>query len=239
VAHNLNRRSSDLQFFEFGKTYSTSGPGHYAEQEHLCLYVTGNRRDDSWKGKAEKSDIYYLKGITARLLQLAGQENPAFAPVTAEGLEEALEVRSSKSERLLLIGSVNAAKLDRFGIRQPVWYADINWPLLLKKATAHRIAFRELPRQLPVNRDLSIVVPRALPYATVEQAVKGIQLGKLKSIRLFDIFESDKLGKDRKAMAMSFSFLDEDKTLTDVEIDAMMGKIMQVFEKELEAEIRK
>mgnify|MGYP001041092735 CR=1 FL=1 len=239
VAHNLNRRSNDLLLFEFGKTYSTSGPGQYGEQEHLCLYVTGNRQEDGWKTKGEKADIYYLKGIATRVLQLTGQADLSFVPGAAEGLEETLEIKNRKGKHLATLGSVGNARLERFGIRQGVWFADFNWPVLLKEATEHQISFTELSRQLPVHRDLSIVIPKGLHYDKVEKTVKSIRLDKLKDIRLFDIFESEKLGKDRKSMAMSFTFLDKEKTLTDIEIDTMMCKIMHVFEKELEAEIRK
>lgn len=219
VVHNLNRRSNDLQLFEFGKTYSTSGIGAYSEQEHLCLYVTGNIKTDSWKSKSTKADIYYIKGIAERLFQLAG--------ISAPGND------------ILTYGPVPADKLQLFDIKQPVFYIDINWNVFVKQASSRQVKFRELPKQLPVYRDLAFVVPKVLSYETVEKTVDAIQLEKLINMQLFDIFESDKLGKDKKSMALSFTFLDEEKTLTDKEIDEMMSKIMRSFEKELEAEIRK
>lgn len=241
VAHNLNRRSSDLQFFEFGKTYNTTGPAHYTEQEHLCLYITGDQRQASWNTRAEKTDIYYLKGVAARLLQLIGQAADAidFTASAGEGLKEVLVVKDKKDEVLLLLGNTDTAVLNRFGIRQPVLFADFNWPLLLRHAGEQAIEFTELPRQMPVHRDLAIVIPRSLPYETIEKAVRSIKLDKLTEMQLFDIFESEKLGKDKKSMAMSFTFLDEQKTLTDSEVDTMMREIMSLFEKKLEAEIRK
>jgi phenylalanyl-tRNA synthetase beta chain len=105
--------------------------------------------------------------------------------------------------------------------------------------SGHEIKAAELPRQLPVLRDLALVVPRATEYGSLEKTVQKIKLEKLQGMQLFDVFESEKLGNDKKSMAVSFSFLDDEKTLTDKEIDGMMNKIMTAMETELSAEIRK
>ena len=99
--------------------------------------------------------------------------------------------------------------------------------------------FTELPRQNPVYRDLALIVEKNLPFETIEKTVEGIGLEKLRGVQLFDIFESEKLGKDKKSMAISFTFLDNEKTLTDKEIDGMMNRIMKTAEEKLKAEIRK
>ena len=96
-----------------------------------------------------------------------------------------------------------------------------------------------LPKQLPVYRDIAMIVKRSLPYEDVEKSISHIGLNKLKKVQLFDIFESEKLGADKKSLAISFTFMDEEKTLTDKEIDGMMSRIMKTFEEKLEAEIRK
>jgi phenylalanyl-tRNA synthetase beta chain len=101
------------------------------------------------------------------------------------------------------------------------------------------VEFRELPKQLPVQRDLAMIVESSLTFEKVEKAIQGARVGKLQDIKLFDIFQSEKLGKDKKSLAVSFTFLDEEKTLTDKEIDGMVGRIMDVLEKDLQAEIRK
>ncbi|MBC8033752.1 MAG: phenylalanine--tRNA ligase subunit beta [Chitinophagaceae bacterium] len=239
LAYNLNRRSNDLLFFEFGKTYTTPGPGSYDEQEHLCLYATGNIGKDAWKSKSAKVDLYYLKGLTRRILELAGLLHLPYRTIQKEGLEQALELHDSRGNQLITIGSVAPLKLEQFGIRQEVFYADLNWKLLYQHASEKEIRFSELPKQLPVQRDLSIVVSNNLPYDAIEKTLSIVNLKKLRDVQLFDIFESDKLGKGKKSMALSFNFLDEEKTLTDFEVDEMMTIIMGSFEKELQAEIRK
>ena len=239
VAHNLNRKNLNLQFFEFGKTYHTSGPGHYNEQEHVCLYITGQVKEDSWKGKGYGVDLYYLKGIVARILQLTGITATSWqAATTAQKLADSLEVKIN-NEVIATLGAVAPHELKRFDIKQPVFFADIDWELLLKKVAKGVLKVTELPRQLPVHRDLAMIVPKALPYTEVESTVKKVRIEKLQTVQLFDIFESEKLGADKKSLAVSFTFLDEEKTLTDKEIDGMMNKIMTALEKDLQAEIRK
>lgn len=238
IAHNLNRKNLDLQFFEYGKTYHKLAPGNYNEHEHVCLYITGQVKEDSWKGKGYAVDLYYIKGIVARILQLTGITATNWQSVTTQKLADGLEVKIN-NEVIAVIGAVAPHELKRFDIKQPVFYADIDWELLLKKVAKGILRVTELPRQLPVHRDLAMIVPKALPYADVEATVKKTRIEKLQNIQLFDIFESAKLGADKKSLAVSFTFLDEEKTLTDKEIDSMMNKIMTALEKELQAEIRK
>jgi phenylalanyl-tRNA synthetase beta chain len=237
IAHNLNRKNNDLRFFEFGKTYSTSGPGQYNEHEHLCLYITGQTQEDGWKGKGNMADIFYLKGIVARILLLTGVTKTSWQ-TSGQHLDNSLQVLINK-DILVQLGQVKPAELKRFDIKQPVFFADIDWELLLKQTANQALKVKELPKQLPVRRDLAMIVPKSLPFAEVETTVKKVKLDKLQTIQLFDIFESEKLGADKKSLAVSFTFLDEEKTPTDKDIDGMMNKIMNALEKELQAEIRK
>lgn len=238
VVYNLNRKNEDLFFFEFGKTYSTSGPGKYAEKDHLCLYITGHVSDTTWKEKQIAADFYYLKGVVNSILRLMGLQKMQVEPIQDSKI--AAGVRYSVGKEVIAeIGTVHTGELKRFDIGQPVFFADFNWEPLLEMARKKDIQAKALPRQLPVYRDLAMVVPSTLPYSEVENTVKSVHLDKLENIKLFDIFESDKLGKDKKSLALSFTFLDPEKTLTDKEIDGMMNSIVSALEKKLGVEIRK
>jgi phenylalanyl-tRNA synthetase, beta subunit, non-spirochete bacterial len=238
VAYNLNRKNLDLKFFEFGKTYRQKGPEKYEENEHLCLYVTGQLNEDSWKGKSGAADLYYLKGVVARILQVTGIDQPQWQALSNGKLANSLEVVVNK-KAIVKLGAVSAKELKRFDIKQPVYFADFDWQLIMNMISNESLKVRELPKQLPVRRDLAMIVPKTLPYADVESTVKKVKLDKLQGIQLFDIFESEKLGANKKSLALSFTFLDKEKTPTDKEIDAMMNKIMTALETELQAEIRK
>jgi phenylalanyl-tRNA synthetase beta chain len=238
VAYNVNRKNNDLKFFEFGKTYHTRGVGKYSETEHLCLFVTGNRSAASWKEKAVVADIYYLKGIVEAVLAICGIEAAAWEVLPVSKLNDALTLRTG-SEDMVQLGKVARQELSRFDIRQEVYFADFNWQAIVEKIKVSELKFTPLPNQLPVYRDLAMVVPRTLAFNTVNESIRNIKLPKLKSVKLFDVFESDKLGADKKSLAVNFTFLDDEKTLTDKEIDGMMNRIMLTLEQELKAEIRK
>jgi phenylalanyl-tRNA synthetase beta chain len=238
VAYNLNRKNTDLRLFEFGKTYSQLSAGRYSEEEHLCLFITGKLNRDSWKGSAPAADVFYIKGVLEFLLNVCGLKNIEWSTGNNSKLSHGLEVKVG-NKIIAETGMVRKKELERFDIRQDVFFGDVRWSQLLDVAAENEIRFESLPNQLPVVRDLAMIVDADMPYHNVESAIRKIGMAKLKSIRLFDIFESEKLGEGKKSLAISFTFLDEEKTLTDSEIDGMMSKIMRTLEQELRADIRK
>ena len=238
IAYNLNRKNNDLKFFDFGKTYSTSGSGKYYETEHLCLYVTGNIQQDGWRHKTSKADVYFLKGVITAILNLLGVEPDSLEVFSHKKLSPAVQIRINGSV-MIQLGEVSHSLLNRFEIKQPLFYADINWNALQVQAEHREIRIEEIPRFPVVYRDLAIIVPSELKYETAEATVQKLKLNNLQGMRLFDVFESEKLGEGKKSMAISFTFLDKEKTLTDQETDSMMNNIMTALEKDLGAEIRR
>ncbi len=238
IAYNLNRKNNNLKFFEFGKTYAVNEPGDYIENNHLAVYITGNTTDDSWKTKGEKADFYYAKAVFEKIIAVLGLKIDSYTPsenTDAPNLLQAI----IKNEKIATIGMVSSKTMERFDIKQPVFYADLNWDKLLELNSKIHIQHREVSKYPAVHRDLAIIVNKTIRFEEVEKATYSAKLNKLKTINLFDIFESEKIGAGKKSMAVSFTFLDEEKTLTDKEIDGMMSKIITSYEKELNAEIRK
>ncbi len=237
IAFNINRRNNNLKFFEFGKTYSTSGVGEYKEATHLSLYITGQLNETNWKIKPIASDIYYIKGVAEAILSALGFKNISFANAASNELQAALIVEQN-DEKLVELGRVQNTLTTRFDIKQPVFFADFYWDTILKYA-GKQVQFKEISKYPSVERDLALVVPKSMKYKEVEEQLSKLRLAKLQEVKLFDVFESEKLGMGKKSMAINFTFLDEEKTLTDKEIDSWMNKIMTTLEKELHAEIRK
>jgi phenylalanyl-tRNA synthetase beta chain len=238
IAHNLNRKNNDLKFFDFGKTYNTAGRGKYYETEHLCIYVTGNAHEESWHSRERKADLFYLKGVILSLAKLLGLSVERFETIGNKKLSPALQVRIGGAA-MIQFGSVHTKVLTGFDIRQPVFFADINWDLLVELAQRTAIKVEEVPRFPAVSRDLAIVVSLQTNYEKLERLIQSLKLTQLQKIKLFDVFESEKLGEGKKSMAINFTFLDKEKTLTDKEIDEMMGTIIMALEKEVNADIRK
>ena len=238
IAHNHNRKNNDTRFFEFGKIYAVNEAGKYIEKNRLAIYVSGKKNADGWKGKGDKMDIFFLKAIVEKVMEGLGLKTTAYQEGQDESLSISLQAKI-KNDIVTSLGMVSNEILDRFDIKQPVFYADLDWDKLLQLNKKLNIQHADIPKYPAVQRDLAIVVDKSLKYEAVENATYGARVNKLKNINLFDVFESEKLGAGKKSMAINFTFLDEEKTLTDKEIDAMMNKIITAYEKELNAEVRK
>lgn len=238
IAHNLNRKNVDLKFFEFGKTYATSGVGSYSEKQHLSIYITGKKTTDSWKGKSDKADFYFAKAVFEKIIELAGVRLTEYTVSANTKFDSAIEAKIKKHD-IATIGSIDKKTLTTFDIKQPVFYIDIDWEQLISLSKKAKIEYKEISKFPAVQRDLAIVVDKGLKYEQVEKATKNAQVSRLQSISLFDIFESEKLGANKKSLAVNFVFLDEEKTMTDKDIDVMMSKIIAAYEKELQAEVRR
>ena len=238
VARNLNHKNNSLRLFEFGKVYSTSGSATYTEAEKLCIVITGNKNEDNWKQKSVSSDFYSLKGTVDAALKSLGITPDSIEILPAPKLDNHI-VYKLNNQIIAGAGEVKKNILDKFGIKQPVFFAGLNWSMLADIAAKQTKTVKELPKYPAMQRDLAMIVAKELAWEQVQQTVQKIKLSKLQDIKLFDIFESEKLGAGKKSVAVNFTFLDEEKTLTDKEIDGWMSKIMTTLEKDLQAEIRK
>lgn len=237
IAYNLNRKNNNLLFFEFGKTYSII-ENVYHEKQNLALYFSGNKNEPGWNSLPRKTDIYFVKGIAEAIFSLAGITDYQFENSNYETLDEGLNA-SLNGESIAVLGTVKRNVLESFSIKQPVFFICIDWEKLISFTKNQTIVFKPITKFPKVQRDLSIVVDKTIPFAVIENLVKSLQIKKLKNIQLFDVFENEKLGKDKKSFAINFTFLDKEKTLTDDEIEAMMNKIISSLENKLNALIRR
>jgi len=235
VAYNIHRKNVHLQMFEFGKTYHTSGVGKYTEQEHLALYITGKNHEDQWNEKGKPLDFYRAKGLSEAVLQLCGLNE-----VQYKTLENEAGISISVNKNIVgEIISVNKKSLEFFDIKSPVYFVNLNFATLVSLKGKETILYKEVPRYPAIQRDLAMVVDKSVRYENIISIIKKLHLPILKETRLFDIFESDKLGENKKSVAVNFTFLNEEKTLTDKDVDTVMDKLITNFEKDLQAEIRK
>ena len=238
IAHNNNRKNYNLRIFEFGKSYSVLPENTYTEINHLSLYISGNLNDQHWKIKPVKTDFYYLKGALEQILSLAGITDASFEATEKKNFNNCTEIKINNNI-IGYLGAVDENTLKQFDVKQPVFYADLFWDELLSHGKGRTVTYKEVSKFPVVTRDLSVVLNKTVTYATMKRTAQSTKIEALRSIQLFDIFESDKLGQGKKSMAISFTFLDDSKTLTDIEIDSYMQKIITAYEKELNATIRK
>lgn len=231
VQYNVNRKNSNLAMYEFGKIYTHTN-GKYSEQHQLALYLTGNVSVANWNQKSAKADLYYLKGIIQNLLLQSGINK------TSLMYDETGTSWKWKNEVLCTLTDIDAKKLKEFDIKQEVYFAFINWDLWQKASAANAIKYSEVAKYPAVDRDLAIVLDKAVTYHDVQQVTEQQKIDALKGFGLFDVFENEKLGAGKKSYALSYTFQLQDRTLTDAEIEQVMQQLMNAYKTKLQAQIR-
>ena len=237
VAYNLNRKNADLKLYEFGKTYHSIAVENYKEQEHLAIYVAGNTSTGNWQEKDKKADFYYLKGICEQVLLACGVKKITVEIAEGNDLESGIDIFVNKKV-IGKLGAVSQKLLKQFGIKESVLYADLNWDEIILLQNKNNLTYQEISKFPVVQRDLAIIVDKKIAYAQIETTIKENKIPSLKNVKLFDVFESEKIGADKKSMAVNFTFSDDSKTLADTDTDNMMKKIVASLEKQLSATIR-
>jgi len=236
VSYNLNRKQNNLQFFEFGKTYHKFESG-YQENKHLTLFTTGNRTQNSWINTAKKTDFFYLKAIVENILTRLGVSKLKTSPIKTDVLSEGISFSLGKMN-LVTFGIVKRNILKSFGINQEVVFADFNWDNVLEVAKFNKTKFTAIPKYPEVKRDFALLVDQEVTFKEIYNLAQQSERKLLTNVNLFDVYEGDKLPKGKKSYAVSFTLQDENKTLTDKQIDKIMTKLQTTFEKQLNAELR-
>ncbi|MFD2824573.1 phenylalanine--tRNA ligase subunit beta [Lacinutrix iliipiscaria] len=236
LSYNINRKRSDLKFFEFGKTYHNYN-NQREEHKHLTLLVTGNRTNEAWNGLNKPSDFFYFKGVIKSALERLGitriQESSAKEDIFNEGLTLSLG-----KNKLVSFGLVRSQVLKHFNINQEVLFADFNWDTILEVAKHNKIKFSAIPKYPEVRRDFALLLDDHVTFESIHTIAKQTEKQLLKSVNLFDVYQGKNLPKGKKSYAVSFTIQDENKTLTDKQIDKIMNKLQANFEKQLGAELR-
>ena len=248
IAHNANRKNQNLRFFEFGNVYyfdpekkNDDEPMQaYKEQYHLGLWLTGKRVEGSWAHKDEDSSFYELSAYVENVFRRIGlkpgltvrkkSENPIFAAGVT------IENRGGKV--LCEVGVLTKKLQKQFGIDNTVYYAEMNWTQLMKATKKNEVKFTEVPRFPAVSRDLALLVDNNVEFAQIEQIARQSEKKLLKRVELFDVYEGDKLPAGKKSYAVNFILQDEEKTMGDKQIDAIMQKLIANLKKQLGAELR-
>ena len=236
VSYNINRKNNSLKFYEFGKTYHKYNE-KYQEDKHLTLFVTGNRTKESWKTKATTSDFFYLKGMITSVLERLGINNLKTSPTKNDVFSEGITLSLGKI-KLVDFGVVKRSILKEFGIKQEVLFADFNWDNVLKLSSKKNIKVSDLSKFPSVKRDLALLIDSKTEFKEVYNLAFQSERKLLKEVDLFDVYEGDKLPEGKKSYAVSFVLQDETKTLADKQIDKIMQKLQQSFEKNLDAVLR-
>lgn len=236
VSYNINRKNNSLKFYEFGKTYHKFND-KYEENKHLALFVTGNRVKDSWNRNFSNSDYFYLKGIIVSVLERLGINNPKTSPTKLDFFSEGVTISLGKI-KIVDFGTIKNNILKDFGIKQEVLFADFNWENILKLSGNKKIKVSEISKFPSVKRDFALLLDKNTQFKELYNSAFQSERKLLKEVDLFDVYEGDNLPENKKSYALSFVLQDENKTLEDKQIDKIMTKLQQTFEKQFNAVLR-
>jgi len=235
LSYNINRRASDLKFYEFGKTYHKL-PSGYEEPKHLSLFVTGNATAESWTNPQKQSDFFHFKGYVDVILSRFGLDKVQSEPTSSDVFAEGMSLTFGTT-KLVDFGTVKKSIAKAFDIKQEVFYADFNWNAILK-LVGSKIKFTEIPKYPEVRRDLALLIDESVHFDSIYKIARQTEKSLLKDIQLFDVYEGSNLPEGKKSYGVSFTIQDATKTLTDVQIDRIMTKLQKNFETELQAVLR-
>jgi phenylalanine--tRNA ligase, beta subunit len=248
IAHNANRKASNLRFFEFGNCYHFDADkknpekvlAGYSEEQHLGLWLTGKRVEDSWAHADEASNIYELKAYALNVLKRLGISLAGLLVEDGKSdiFSKSIAVTDRNGKLYLEFGLVKKTFLVACEVEQEVYYADFNWSLLMKKLPKKEVSYKELPKFPAVRRDLALLLDSSVKFADIERIAFATEKKLLRRVELFDVYEGKQLEAGKKSYAVAFTLQDETKTMNDKQTEAIMSKIIAQLEKQLGATLR-
>ena len=237
LKYNINRKKNNLKLFEVGKEYHKSDDGKYVEIEKLALFICGFKNENHWNTLEKKSDYFFLKGIIKSITDRLGFSNVKSKPITSDNISDGETIFYNKSE-ILSFGLISKDVCEYFDINEKVLYAEIDVKTVLDKYSIKPVQFKSISKFPEVTRDLSILIDNDLNFDKIYKTTKQIDQNLIKDVSLFDVFEGKNLPKNKKSYGISFKLQDNKKTLSENEIEEVMGKIISRLKKEFNAELR-
>ena len=247
IAYNRNRKNNDLKFYEFGNCYyfdadrkDESKPlREYTEEFHLGLWICGDNVNNSWATSDEKTSVYQLKGYIEKVLHRLGltSNQYQYEQFSNELYDAALNIKTH-SKSLGTLGIVSKKILKQTDISTEVYFAEFNWDNLMKEIKKHLVTFKEISKYPSVKRDFALLLDKNILFEQIEKIAYKTEKKLLREVSLFDVYEGKNLPEGKKSYAVNFVLQDDEKTLNDKQIDAIMKKIQTALEQELGAQLR-
>jgi phenylalanyl-tRNA synthetase beta chain len=246
ISHNINRQSPDLRLYELGYVYN-SRPGKedagiieaYSERQLLAMAITGDLNPKRWNAPATATGFFQIKGYVEMVLSRFGIERREIDEEedTSGWFSEGLKYGSGGAD-LASFGKISKKYLEKFDIRQDVWYAELNHENIIRMISRKSIRFSELPKYPWVRRDLALVIDKSVRFSQIRDLAYKTERNILQQVDLFDVYESDAIGRDKKSYAVSFILRDDRQTLTEKSIEKVMSGLFKAFEREFGAALR-
>lgn len=248
IVRNANRKNSNLRFFEFGNCYYYDESKKeadklikaYTQDQHLGLWITGKRVENSWAHPNEDASFYELKAYVENILVRLGLSLQAVTLVKGENniFEDSISIVTKAGKIIAELGVVAYKLTKNMGITNEVFFADIYWDNLLKAVKKHVVEYKEISKYPAVSRDLALLVDKIVEFEQIKEIAYSTEKKLLKAVELFDVYEGKNLPEGKKSYAVNFILQDEQKTLNDKQIDSIMNKLIDNLTKRLNAELR-
>ncbi|WP_422860123.1 phenylalanine--tRNA ligase subunit beta [Flagellimonas sp. S174] len=237
IAHNLNRQQNRLKLYEFGTTYHKEGNSH-KEKAHLALYLTGNRLPENWSVGSSPTDFFLLKGTVESILKRLGLQDLKTQPVSNDPIFTEGLICTKNGKSLCNYGVVNKTLSKKMDVKVDVLYADFDWAAIMSFLKEEEIVYQDIPKFPEVTRDFALLLDESVSFQNVYDTAWQTEKKLLKDVNLFDVYLGDNLPQGKKSYAVSFTLQDENKTLTDKQIDKIMKKLQANYEAKLGATLR-
>jgi len=237
VAYNQNRKSTELKFYEFGKTYHLINE-KYVERPRLMMLISGNLQTEQWNQKPRQVSFYHIKAAVDAVMGRLGLNNYQMQEIVDENFAYGLKYYRGDKD-IVTFGAATAKDRKTADVEKEVFYADFDWALLMDMVKKNKIVNKEIPKYPAVRRDLSMFVDLAVTFEDLKGIAFKTEKKLIKDIQVFDVYMGDKNPEGKKSYALNFTLQDENQTLTDKQIDAVMQKIISNLAQTAKAEIRK
>jgi phenylalanyl-tRNA synthetase beta chain len=248
IEFNRNRKNPDLRLYEFGNVYAfdpekqqDNAPlAAIKEEFHLSLWLTGNNVSGSWIRPAEKTSVYELKALVENILVRLGisSRKTVYQPLNNDVFASGLSIETHSGRKLGVLGILQKSTCKKFDINAEVYFAELNWDLLVKESQNSGVKYFEISKFPAVHRDLALLIDKAVSFAEIEKVAYQTDKKLLKKVSLFDVYEGKNLPEGKKSYAVSFTLQDEEKTLNDKQIESLMQRIQKNLEEKLRATLR-
>lgn len=248
IVRNANRKNANLRFFEFGNCYhfapekkNADEPTRaYSEDYHLGLWITGKRVEGSWAHPDEDSNFYELKACVDNILHRIGVTDGMVVSKSSENdiFSAGLTIQNRGGKTLVDMGVMSLKLQKKMDIDNKVFFADLNWTALMKVIRKAKFEFKPISKYPAVSRDLALLLDKNVEFAQVEDIARQTDKKLLKRVELFDVYEGKNLPAGKKSYAVNFILQDEQNTLNDKQIDAIMKKLIDNLKSKLSAELR-
>ena len=237
VNYNVSRNQANVNIYEISNVYAND-----KVEERLGIVLLGTLQNLAWNKTSIKSDFYTLKGIVETVLERLGFN--ATRVCIKENTEDTKAFHKGKSacvylgkELIGIIGAIHPTLAKKYGLKE-VYMAEIKLDAIYG-AKASKVKYVPLPKYPASKRDLAFVVKRDMNVSNIVDVIKKVGKSIVKDVEIFDIYEGEHVAADEKSVALSVLYQNEEKTLTDADINGVQDQIMEALEKQLNAVLRK